>query len=145
MEHTSTTPASDPHAVDPHVAHHVDKHVRMYLMVGLALGVLTLVTVGLSYVNFGSSQGNIVVALIVATIKAGLVAAIFMHLGSEKWTIYRFLIITVFFVCGLFLLTGLAFHDPIRVDPGEYTKANQIKADQAALAAEDQSQAPATK
>ena len=44
------------------------------------------------------------------------VAAIFMHLKSEKWTIYRFLLITVLFAIGLFLLTALAFHDPIRLN-----------------------------
>jgi cytochrome c oxidase subunit 4 len=112
-------PTPDPshaHAVDHDVAHHVQSHVRGYVFVGVGLGFLTLVTVGLSYVNFGTPDANIVVALIVATIKAGLVALIFMHLKSEKWTIYRFLIITIFFAIGLFALTGLAFSDPIRLN-----------------------------
>jgi len=96
-------------------AHDVSKHVRGYLFVGAALFFCTALTVGLSYVNFGTDKANIVVAMIVATFKAGLVAAIFMHLLSEKWTIYRFLILTVVFVTGLFLLTLLAFQDPIRL------------------------------
>jgi cytochrome c oxidase subunit IV len=54
------------------------------------------------------------VAMALATFKVGCVAAIFMHLKSEKWTIYRILLITVLFAIGLFALTGLAFHDPIR-------------------------------
>ena len=56
------------------------------------------------------------VALIVATIKASLVALIFMHLKSEKWTIYRFLLITLVFAIGLFALTALAFSNPIRLN-----------------------------
>ncbi len=94
-------------------AAHVNKHVTGYLIVGLALFACTALTVGLSYVDFGTGKANIIVAMIVATFKAGLVAAIFMHLLSERWTIYRFLILTVFFVTGLFLLTLLAYHNPI--------------------------------
>ena len=78
-----------------------------------SLLVFTGITVGLSYVDFGSSTANIVIALIVATFKAGLVAAIFMHLSAEKWTIYRILLFTVFFAIGLFALTWLAYIDPI--------------------------------
>ena len=74
---------------------------------------LTVVTVAASYIQFGSNAGNIIVALVIATIKATLVAAFFMHLSAEKWTIYRFLIITVFFVTGLFALTSLAYSDHI--------------------------------
>jgi cytochrome c oxidase subunit 4 len=112
MEHTT----EDSHAVDHDTAHHVDKHVKGYLMVGGVLGLCTLLTVGLSFVNFGSGQANIIVAMIVATFKAGCVAAIFMHLKSEKWTIYRFLLITVVFFIGLFFLTGFALSDPIRLN-----------------------------
>jgi cytochrome c oxidase subunit 4 len=103
---------NEPH--DPQHDHaHLNKHVFGYVMVGLALFACTALTVGLSYVDFGTQKANIVVAMIVATIKAGLVAAIFMHLLSERWTIYRFLLLTVFFVLGLFFLTLLAYHNPI--------------------------------
>jgi cytochrome c oxidase subunit 4 len=80
------------------------------------LGLCTLLTVGLSFVNFGTQNANIIVAMVVATFKAGLVAAIFMHLKSEKWTIYRFLLITLVFAIGLFALTALAFSNPIRLN-----------------------------
>ena len=43
--------------------------------------------------------------MILATFKAGLVAAIFMHLKQEKMTIWKFLLFTAFFCTGLFLLT----------------------------------------
>jgi caa(3)-type oxidase subunit IV len=94
-------------------AHEVRRHVRGYLMVGATLLAFTAVTVALSYVNFGTQKANVAVALLVATFKAGLVAAIFMHLSAEKRLIYRVLIFTGFFVLGLFWLTYLAWYDPV--------------------------------
>ena len=112
---TETAPAmADGHAEhDEHVAHNVAKHIRGYLMVGATLITFTAITVFLSYVNFGTMKANVAVAMLVATFKAGLVAAIFMHLSSEKRMIYRILIFTFFFVFGLFWLTYLAWYDPI--------------------------------
>jgi len=80
-------------------------------MVGATLLVFTGVTVALSYVDFGAPKANVAVAMLVATFKAGLVAAIFMHLAAEKRLIYRILIFTGFFVLGLFWLTFLAWYD----------------------------------
>jgi cytochrome c oxidase subunit 4 len=107
--------AAGDHSDDDHSAHDVSKHVKTYLLVGGLLLAFTALTVGLSYVNFGSDKANMIVALFVATIKASMVAAIFMHLSSEKWTIYRFLLVTVVFVMGLFGLTLLAWLDYIRM------------------------------
>jgi caa(3)-type oxidase subunit IV len=94
-------------------AHNVQKHVKGYLLVGAVLIVCTALTVGLSYVNFGSQKANIVVAMLLAAFKVGLVGAIFMHLAAEKKLIYRVLIFTGFFVLGLFWLTYLAWYNPI--------------------------------
>src|ERR1041384_1338805 len=94
-------------------AHGVQKHVRGYLMVGAILLTFTAVTVALSYVNFGTQKANIAVAMLVATLKAGLVGAVFMHLAAEKRLIYRVLIFTGFFVLGLFWLTFLAWYNPV--------------------------------
>ena len=99
-------------AVPADHAHH-DMHLRLYLGVGAFLLGATAITVWLSYVDFGSRNANIIVAMIVATIKVGFVAAIFMHLKGEKWTIWKFLLFTLFFVTGLFLLTMLNHADPI--------------------------------
>ena len=96
-----------------HYAHEVAHHVKKYMMVGAALLVFTAVTVALSYVDFGTSKANIAVAMLVATFKAGLVAAIFMHLSAEKKLIYRVLIFTGLFVLALFWLTFLAWYDPV--------------------------------
>ena len=110
-ETAAVTAEEGPH--DEHAAHDVAKHIRAYLMVGLTLIIFTAITVALSYVNFGTQKANVAVAMLVATFKAGLVAAIFMHLSSEKRMIYRILIFTVFFVLGLFFLTYLAWYDPV--------------------------------
>lgn len=96
-----------------HDAEHVAKHIKGYLVIGGILFFLTLVTVGLSYVDFGSHSRNIVVGMIVATFKVGLVAAIFMHLKGERATIWRFLLLTLIVVAGLILLTLLHEVDPI--------------------------------
>jgi caa(3)-type oxidase subunit IV len=82
-------------------------------MVGATLLAFTGITVFLSYVNFGTQKANIAVAMLVAMFKAGLVAAIFMHLSAEKKLIYRVLIFTGLFVLGLFWLTFLAWYDPV--------------------------------
>jgi caa(3)-type oxidase subunit IV len=96
-------------------AHHAvhDSHTGVYLFVGGALLFLTLVTVWLSYVDFGSHTKNIAVGMGVATFKVSLVGAIFMHLKGEKPLIWKVLYFTAFFVLGLFLLTALAWYDPI--------------------------------
>ena len=52
--------------------------LRNYFGVFAALLVLTAITVGVSYMDFGG--WNLVIAMVVATTKATLVAAIFMHL-----------------------------------------------------------------
>jgi len=110
-----TTPVgTSPEAVhDEHAAHNVAKHVRKYLLVGATLITFTAITVFLAYVNFGTMKANVAVAMAVATFKAALVAAIFMHLSNEKRLIYRILVFTAFFVLGLFFLTYLAWYDPV--------------------------------
>src|SRR5438874_12016179 len=92
-------------------AHGIQKHVRGYLVVGALLLTFTAVTVALSYVDFGTRKANIGIAMLVATLKAGAVAAVFMHLVAEKRLIYRILSFTGFFVLGLFWLIFLAWYD----------------------------------
>ena len=92
-------------------------HVRPYLIVGAALFIFTAITVGLSYVDFdhllGSHGMNMKIGLSVAAFKVGLVGAWFMHLKSEKSTIWVPLIFTFLFCLGLFTLFLLAYLDPI--------------------------------
>lgn len=61
----------------------ISKHIKVYMMVFLALAIGTVITVMASNVDFGGHL-NVIVALLIATIKATLVALIFMHLKWDK-------------------------------------------------------------
>ena len=61
----------------------VKQHVRVYVMVFAALAVLTIVTVAISYLDLPTAYA-IGIAMVVATVKASLVALYFMHLISEE-------------------------------------------------------------
>ena len=81
----------------------IDKHVRTYLLVFLSLMVLTVMTVSAwKFLNL-SIGATIAVALIIATIKASLVASFFMHLIDEKKLIYSVLLLAVAFFFVLLL------------------------------------------
>jgi cytochrome c oxidase subunit 4 len=69
------------HADDGAVHAHLSS-AQFYWGIFGALVVLTGVTVLVSYYDFGSA--NIVIAMIVATAKGGLVATFFMHLRHDK-------------------------------------------------------------
>ncbi len=82
---------------------HVREHVKVYLMVFAALAVLTVVTVALSYLELPTGTA-ITLALVVATVKASLVAAYFMHLVSEEKVIHWLLLLCAAFLVFLFAL-----------------------------------------
>ncbi len=68
------------HGPGGHGKDHVP-HIRplsTYFKTWGALMVLTVITVGASYLNFG--PGNLVLAMLIATAKAATVALVFMHL-----------------------------------------------------------------
>ena len=99
------SPSAAAGAADEHSIEDVRKHVRTYLIIGAALMAGTLLTVWASLINFGSREINIVVALVIASVKGFLVAGFFMHLISEKKMIYSVLVFTVFFFVALMFLT----------------------------------------
>ncbi len=72
----------------------VQKSIRTYMMVGGMLLVFTAITVAASYLSLGVALG-ITVALLIATMKGSMVAAVFMHLSHEKKWIYGALILTI--------------------------------------------------
>ena len=72
----------------------VKHHIKTYVLVFVALACLTVITVGVSYLDLATGPA-IVLALIVASIKGSLVACYFMHLIDEKVTIYWTLLATV--------------------------------------------------
>ncbi len=84
----------------------IDRHVRIYITVFVALMVLTIVTVGISRVHLPVWMA-VTVALLVATIKGSLVACYFMHLISEKKLIYGVLVVTTLFFLALLALPAL--------------------------------------
>jgi cytochrome c oxidase subunit 4 len=86
-----------------HTEHAVDTKAETakYLITLVALLILTAITVGASYINFGS--GNIVIALTIATIKATIVALIFMHLLHDK-PVNAVIAVAGFIFLGIFLM-----------------------------------------
>ena len=95
---------TDDHAVD------IDKHVRVYIIVFVALMVLTVITVAIARLHLPVPIA-VSVALLVASIKGGLVAGYFMHLVSEKKLIYAVLAVTVAFFVVLLALPVLTHSD----------------------------------
>ncbi len=72
-----------------------------YVATLVTLLILTAITVGASYINFG--PGNVVIALFIATIKAIIVATIFMHLAHDK-PVNAVIAVAGFIFLGIFLL-----------------------------------------
>ena len=101
---------STDHAAD------IDRHVRIYITVFVALMVLTIVTVAVSYLDLSVPMA-VAVALLVATVKGTLVACYFMHLVAEKKFIYIVLALTALFFVVLLTLpilthsNGLWIHE----------------------------------
>jgi len=69
------------HGKDHHHAHHIVP-LKVYFQTLGALLVLTIVTVGASYLNFGSTM-NVLVSLAIASTKAALVMMFFMGLKYD--------------------------------------------------------------
>jgi len=105
---------------DTHSPEEIRKHVRIYITVFAALAVLTVVTVGASYLNLPIA-GAVVLALVIASIKGTLVASYFMHLISEKKAIYWILLLTVGFFIVLMFVPLFARLDQVHIPQGHST------------------------
>ena len=97
---------SDQAAQIDHHAADIDRHVRVYITVFVALMVLTIITVAVSYLDLPVPIA-VTVALLVAIIKGSLVACYFMHLISEKKLIYAVLVLTAVFFAALLALPAV--------------------------------------
>ena len=95
---------SDPEAIK--------QSVRTYMKVGAALFVGTVITVAANQVHLAVPLA-ITVALIIASVKGSLVAAVFMHLSNEKKWIYGSLILTVAFFLVLMAVPMFTIMDTI--------------------------------
>ena len=89
-----------------HTVEEINKHVKIYITVFVALAALTVLTVAVSYLHLAIVPA-VIVALIIATIKGSLVACYFMHLISEKKLILWVLVLTAVFFAVLLSLPVL--------------------------------------
>jgi cytochrome c oxidase subunit 4 len=96
------------HAVD-HAAD-IDKHVKIYITVFVALMALTIITVAISRLHLPVHEA-VAIAMIVALVKGSLVAGFFMHLISEKKLIYAVMALTVAFFFVLLFVPALTHFD----------------------------------
>lgn len=97
MSESSHSAAAHGHDHD----HDSASHKKVYWAVGIALLVGTVVTVLAREWEFNSVALTVSVALFIASIKAFLVAGYFMHLISEKKTVYLTLVTTAVFFVGM--------------------------------------------
>ena len=101
---TSDHVATSDHAAD------IDRHVRIYITVFVALMALTIITVAISRLHLPIPIA-VTVALLVAIVKGSLVACYFMHLISEKKLIYAVLGLTAVFFVVLLALPVVTVHN----------------------------------
>ena len=80
---------------------------RTYVRVWVALVILTGVTVSVAGMNLG--RMSILVALIIAALKSGLVLNYFMHLKYETGLLFKLMIPIVMALLTIFI--GLTFTD----------------------------------
>jgi len=93
-------------------SHDISKHVKSYVAVFIALAVFTVVTVVAAYGVHVSKPAHIGIALVIAAIKASLVAAIFMHLKWERSaSIWWVLMICAIFFLALISIPVLSQQD----------------------------------
>ena len=83
---------------------------RIYFVVFGALLALTAVTVLASYVDMGLM--NVVVALLIASVKASLVALFFMHLKGESRLVWGFALVPILFL--LLIIIGTLVDTQLR-------------------------------
>jgi cytochrome c oxidase subunit IV len=117
---TATSDHASDHAHDADDGE-VHAHVNSPLfMIGIfaALIVLTVLTVAVSYVDLGVA--NTFVALLIATMKASLVAAFFMHLKGDR-PIHSIIFVGAFVFLGIFIFLSnddLTTRHQVDVDNG---------------------------
>ena len=110
---------SEPHGVTVALPHHAVN----YYLIFVTLVALTVVTVAIALVRFQSELVNVLIALLIASIKAIFVARYFMHLKFEGKLIYAILLLPVglciILMCALIPDIGFgrhtAFNDSIGI------------------------------
>lgn len=84
------------------ISHESLRAIRQrFLTVFGVLIVGTIITVAMYYIHFEQTWHTVTVALVIATLKAGCVAAIFMHLLHAERAISLLLLFTMIFCSAL--------------------------------------------
>ena len=115
---------------DDHGEHHVTP-LWLYNVIFGGLLFLTVVTVWIAQFDFGSM--NTLIAMLVATVKASLVALFFMHLlYDERLNGLTFgfglLFVSLFFLFPLLDISTRTYVDPIKDNSSEYKALKQQEA-----------------
>lgn len=87
-------------------AEHTTHSQLFYIAIGLVLLVLTITTAAVAFVNLGPF--NPVVALLIATFKAGLVVLFFMHVKGASEKLTGVVVVSGFFFLSILLSLSLA-------------------------------------
>lgn len=121
VDPTSSTPTTTPAAgqADEGVAHIVPLWVLLAVWAGLLA--LTYLTVMATYVDLGKL--NLWIAMIIATVKASLVALYFMHLRYDH-PLYGLILIAALLFIALFI--GLVLVDTAALLPSEIAGTGPI-------------------
>jgi len=89
--------------MDKHQTAIEQKHnYGIYILVWLALLILTALTVTVSGINFGAI--TVATALVIASVKSYLVLTVFMHLRSEMRAFRLFVVVALCFIIICFVL-----------------------------------------
>ena len=109
--------STESHA-DPHASEGVGHVMPLKILIGvfLMLTILTVITVGASYIDFGSAQINLLVAMAIAVVKASLVVLYFMHLRYDNpFNAIIFVGCLIFVTLFMFLSLNdtLAYHNSV--------------------------------
>jgi len=105
------------HAEEPHIL-----PLSLYINIGLTLLGLTIITVWVSYHDYG--EFNLVVAMAIAAIKATLVAMFFMHLKYDN-KLYLVIFLSAIFFLAIFMI--ITMFDTLRRDDIYEIKSGPIQ------------------
>ena len=107
------------------MGHDVAKELKIYKAIYFGLIALSVITVLASYIPASVALG-IVIALIIASFKASLVAGFFMHLREEKPVILWLVGFTLFFFIAMI---GLIWIGQYNLYEGAYYVTEQVSHD----------------
>ena len=99
--------------------HDMKSHIKVYWNVFFALLAFTVLTVAVSYYDFGSVFWTFFVGISIAVFKAYLVAGFFMHLNDERKSIYYLLGLSIIFLFVL-LFIPMAWRGSAESHNGDY-------------------------